>query len=118
MKIHIASENKEAEKLIPPSEPDGSGIGVNYTDAYIKPLNVELEDGRKVTCKRKGLKITLAIGEATGEAIMRRIEHGPDVKHILRRALEAAASLERQAEIEAADSISLDEYLAQYFSDD
>ena len=30
---------------------------------------------------------------------------------------EAAASLERQAEIEAADSISLDEYLEQYFSD-
>lgn len=30
---------------------------------------------------------------------------------------EAAASLVRQAEIEAADSISLDEYLRQYFSD-
>lgn len=30
---------------------------------------------------------------------------------------EAAASLQRQAEIEAADSISLDEYLEQYFSE-
>lgn len=91
MKVHIAAENTDAEKLIPPAAPDGSGIGVNYVDAYIKPLNVELEDGTKITCKRKGLKIMLSIGAQTGEAIMRRIEHGPDVKTILRQALDAAA---------------------------
>ena len=92
MRYRIADEDQDAEKLIPPSQPDGSGIGVNYTDAYIKPLNMELEDGRKLSCKRKGLKITMKIGEASGEAIMNRLEHGPDVKNILRFALKSAAS--------------------------
>ena len=91
MRIRIAEENVEAEKLIPPAAPDGSGIGVNYVDAYIKPMNVETEDGHKITCKRKGLKIVLSIDDNTGEAIMRRIEHGPDVKNILQQALLAAA---------------------------
>jgi len=92
MRHRIADENLDAEKLIPPAQPDGSGIGVNYTDAYIKPFNTTLEDGRKLTCKRKGLKITMKIGDVTGEAIMNRLEHGADVKNILRQALEAAAS--------------------------
>lgn len=92
MRHRIADENQDAEKLIPPAQPDGSRIGVNYTDAYLKPLNTELEDGRKLSCKRKGLKITLKIGDATGEAIMNRLEHGPDVKNILRQALESAAA--------------------------
>ena len=92
MKLRIAEENTEAEGLIPPAQPDGSGIGVNYTDAYIKAMNVELEDGRKVTCKRKGLKVLLAVGDRKGEALLRRIEHGPDVKSILRQALETAAT--------------------------
>lgn len=91
MKLKIIEVNREAEALIPPSQPDGSDIGVNFADAYIKPMNVTLEDGRAVTCKRKGLKIMLSIGEQQGEALMRRIEHGPDVKNILRHALEGAA---------------------------
>jgi hypothetical protein len=102
MKIRIADENLEAEKLIPPAAPDGSGIGVNYVDAYIKPMNVETEDGQKVTCKRKGLKILLSIGDKTGEAIMRRIEYGPDVKDILRQAIVAAAK-EAEAQISFED---------------
>ncbi|HUS40358.1 MAG TPA: hypothetical protein VMX74_12955 [Pirellulales bacterium] len=92
MKVLVAKENQEAEGLIPPSQPDGSGIGVNYADAYIKVLNAELEDGRKITCKRKGLKITLTVDEASGEALMRRVDDGPDVKNILRAALESAAN--------------------------
>ncbi|MCH2115784.1 MAG: hypothetical protein MK171_12850 [Pirellulales bacterium] len=92
MKIRIAAENAEAEKLIPPAAPDGSGIGVNYADAYIKPLNVETEDGRKITCKRKGLKILISIGDKKGEAIMRRVDHGPDVRDMLREALVAATA--------------------------
>jgi hypothetical protein len=92
MKVLVTQENTEAEDLIPPSQPDGSGIGVNYADAYIKVLNAELEDGRKITCKRKGLKITLTVGEASGEALMRRVDDGPDVKNILRAALESAAN--------------------------
>lgn len=91
MKTHIADENPEAEQLIPPSEPDGSGIGINYADAYIKPMNVQLQDGPKIVCKRKGLKILLSIDDRQGEALMRRIEHGPDVKVILREALKTAA---------------------------
>ena len=42
MKRQIAQENKDAELLIPPAAPDGSGIGVNYVDAYLKVLNKEL----------------------------------------------------------------------------
>ena len=91
MRYRIAEENSESEGLIPPAQPDGSGIGVNYADAYIKVMNIELADGRQVACKRKGLKIMLKIGDASGEAIMRRIEQGPDVKNILRKALESAA---------------------------
>ena len=91
MKVRISEENTEAEQLLPPRQPDGSRIGVNYADAYIKPMNVELDDGRRVQCSRKGLKITLIIGERQGEAIMRRIEDGPDARQILLRALERAA---------------------------
>ena len=97
MKLRVTDENVEAEKLIPPAAPDGSGIGVNYVDAYIKPMNVETEDGRKITCKRKGLKVLLSIDDKKGEAIIRRIEHGPDVKDMLRQALVAAA---KEAEAE------------------
>ncbi len=92
MKLRITEENTEAENLIPPAALDGSRIGVNHADAYIKGMNVDLEDGRKVTCKRKGLKVLLTVGDRKGEALMRRIEHGPDVKNILRQALEAAAA--------------------------
>ena len=91
MKVRIADENLQAEQLIPPAAPDNSGIGINYADAYIKPINTQLEDGPKIVCKRKGLKIILSIGEKTGEAVMRREDHGPDVRNMLRRALEGAA---------------------------
>ena len=91
MKILIADENPAAAELIPPHQPDASGIGVNYTEAYLKVIDMELEPGKKVPCKRKGLMITLTIGDKTGEALMRYIEDGPDVKNILRRAIENAA---------------------------
>jgi hypothetical protein len=91
MKTRIAAESAESEKLIPPAAPDNSGIGINYADSYIKPLNVQLEGGPKIVCKRKGLKILLSIGDKSGEATMRRVDHGPDVRQILRRALETAA---------------------------
>ncbi|MBI4603566.1 MAG: hypothetical protein HY721_16565 [Planctomycetes bacterium] len=87
----MAPEIAEAEALLPPAQRDGSGIGVNYADAYLKALNVELEDGRKVACKRKGLKVVLEIGAARGEGLLRRLEHGPDPRAILRKALEEAA---------------------------
>ncbi len=91
MKVKIAAVNTKAEAKLPPHEKDGSMIGVNYAEAYIQPLNVELEDGRKVACKRKGLRILLSIGETKGEGLMRRVANGPDPRNILRCALEEAA---------------------------
>ena len=91
MNFRIAEENCAAGELLTPAALDGSRIGVNYADAYVKAMNVELADGRKVSCKRRGLKLTLIVGERTGEALMRRIEYGPVAQEILRHALEDAA---------------------------
>ena len=91
MKIRIAQEDIQAEQLIPPVAADNSGIGINYADAYIKPMNLQLEGGPKIVCKRRGLKIILSIDGKSGEAVMRRVDHGPDVRNMLRRALETAA---------------------------
>jgi hypothetical protein len=71
--------------------PDGSGLGVNYADQVLKYFRLTLPDGRKLAAKRRGLKITITIGDRTGEGIMRRIEHGPDVKTIFQKALAEAA---------------------------
>ena len=91
MKTKVAGANTQAEELIPPNAKDGSGIGVNYADAIIKSLNTTLEDGRKVSCKRQGLKLTLSVGDAKGEGLMRLFGNGPDVKDILAGALADAA---------------------------
>ena len=92
MKQRITEEDTKCESLIPPAKPDNSGIGANYADAYVAGLNATLADGRKVSCKRKGLKIILTVGAVTGDALLRKREHGPDVRAILRRALEEAAA--------------------------
>lgn len=91
MKLSLGKENTDAEQLIPPAAPDSSGIGINYIDAYIKPINTTLEDGQKITCRRVGLKILLSIGDTSGEAIIQRVDHGPDVRNMLREALRAAS---------------------------
>lgn len=91
MRIQLGPEDADAEALLPENKDDGSGIGINYADAYIKPFKRILEDGRKILCKRRGLKITLKVGELEGEGLMRRLEHGPDAKRILREALDEAA---------------------------
>jgi hypothetical protein len=91
--IRINEENIAAEALLPPAKPDSSRIGVNYVDAYVKALNVDLPDGRKSACKRKGLKLTLTIADRSGEALLRRLDHGPDPRRILRAALEEAAAI-------------------------
>ena len=83
--------NPAAERLIPPAAPDGSEIGINYADAYLEALGATLPDGRAVSCERYGLQITVRVGEAEGEAVLRRLEHGPDVRNILQQALQAAA---------------------------
>ena len=92
MRIELGPENRDAEHLLPEVKDDGSGIGINYADAYLKPFKKILDDGRKVSCKRRGLEITLKVGDKSGKGLMRRLEHGPDAKDILRRALDAAAA--------------------------
>ncbi|HSF15297.1 MAG TPA: hypothetical protein VLK65_07075 [Vicinamibacteria bacterium] len=91
VRVELGRESPEWDKLLPEAKDDGSGIGINYADAYIKIFKTTLEDGRKVLCKRRGLKLTLTVGERTGEGLMRRLEHGPDVKNILCEALKEAA---------------------------
>ena len=86
----VIEENLAAAEWLPENKPDGSGIGVNYVDAFLKPLNCELEDEVRLACKRRGLKITVSVGDRKGEAILRRLEHGPDVLAILRAALAEA----------------------------
>ncbi len=87
----ICDINKEAKEKLPPAFMDKSGIGVHYTDAFIKPMNVKLEDGTRISCKRKGLKITLAIGTNKGEGIMRRLDVSKDPTVMLNAALNEAA---------------------------
>src|SRR5262245_570346 len=90
MKVSLGRENPDAEKLLPPARDDGSGVGINYADAYLKTIKLTLEDGRKVSVKRRGLKITFTIGDRIGEALLRRLDNGPDEKTIVRKAIEEA----------------------------
>jgi len=91
MRFRLGDVNAKAEALLPPAKSDGSGVGVNYADAYVKNMKTTLEDGRKVVCTRRGLALTLKIGEAKGIGLLRRLEHGPDPRAMLRHALEEAA---------------------------
>lgn len=91
VKVKLCDVNVEAENKLPPKSEDKSGIGVHYIDAYIKPLNVKLEDGTPVRCKRRGLKITLSAGAKNGEGLMRRLDVSPDPVVMLRAALDEAA---------------------------
>jgi hypothetical protein len=83
--------NATATEKLPPGFADKSGIGVHYTDAFIKPMNTKLPDGTRVSCKRKGLKITLAVGTKKGEGLMRRLEVSRDPVVMLQAALADAA---------------------------
>lgn len=89
--VKICDINHEAKEKLPPKFQDKSGIGVHYIDAFIKPMNGKLEDGRRVSCKRKGLKILLRVGDKKGEGLMRRLDVSPDPVVMLKAALEEAA---------------------------
>ena len=91
MTVTIAFDQAKADATLRGDMPDGSGVGVNYVDVIVKASKLTLPDGRKLLLKRKGLKLTLAIGDKQGEALLRRIDHGPDVRAIIRQALDAAA---------------------------
>src|SRR3569623_116038 len=83
--------NPAAKEKLPPTFAEKSGIGSHYVDAFIKPMNTKLPDGTRVSCKRKGLKITLSVGTKKGEGLMRRIDVGKDPAVMLQAALQEAA---------------------------
>ena len=83
--------NTAAKEKLPPTFAEKSGIGAHYTDAFIKPMNTKLADGTRVSCKRKGLKITLTVGTKKGEGLMRRLAVSKDPVLMLNAALSEAA---------------------------
>ena len=91
MRATVVFDQAKADATLRGEMPDGSGVGVNYVDVIAKASKQTLADGRKLLLKRKGLKLTLAIGDKQGEALLRRLDHGPDVRAIIQHALEAAA---------------------------
>ena len=93
MKVKICDVNPAAESKLPQHSGDKSGIGVHFVDAFIKPMNVKLEDGTPVRCKRRGLKIVLSAGARKGEGLMRRIDVSADPVVMLNTALREAAKV-------------------------
>ena len=91
MKVKICDVNPAAESKLPEHTGDKSGIGVHYVDAFIKPMNVKLEDGTPVKCKRRGLKIVFSVGPKKGEGLMRRLDVSADPVIMLNAALQEAA---------------------------
>ena len=89
--IKLCDLNPAAKDKLPPGSPDKSGIGVHYVDAFIAPMNAALPDNSRVSCKRKGLRITLRVGAKKGDGLMRRLAIGPDPVVMLKAALEEAA---------------------------
>ena len=91
VRVKICDVNLAAESKLPEHTGDKSGIGVHYVDAFIKSMNVKLEDGTAVKCKRRGLKIVLSAGAKKGEGLMRRLDVSPDPVVMLAAALQEAA---------------------------
>jgi hypothetical protein len=91
MKQRLCDVNAAAAAKLPQHTDDKSGIGAHYVDAYIKPMNVKLEDGTAVKCKRRGLKIVLTVGTNKGEGLMRRLAVSRDPVEMLDAALQEAA---------------------------
>ena len=90
--IKLCDINPTAKEKLPPTFSEKSGIGVHYTDAFIKPMNTKLPDGTRVSCKRKGLKVTLTVGTKKGEGLMRRLTVSKDPIVMLNSALQEAAN--------------------------
>ncbi len=89
--VKLCDLNQAAKEKLPPTTADKSGIGVHYIDAYIKPMNTKIENDLRVSCKRKGLKLTLTVGAKKGEGLMRRLDVSRDPVVMLQAALQEAA---------------------------
>ena len=89
--IKLCNRNLAAAEKLPPKIQDKSGIGVHYVDAFIAPMNTTLPDNTRVSCKRKGLRVTLRVGTKTGGGLMRRLTVSTDPVVMLEAALQEAA---------------------------
>jgi hypothetical protein len=92
MKAKLCDLNSAAVDRLPTHTADKSGIGVHYVDAFVKPMNAKLADGTRVKCKRRGLKITLTVGDKSGDGLMRRLAVSRDPIVMLEAALQEAAA--------------------------
>jgi hypothetical protein len=92
MKHRLCALNPDASSKLPEHSDDKSGVGVHYVDAFLKPMNATLPDGTAVKAKRRGLRITLTVGAAKGEGLLRRVAVGPDPVAMLAAALKEAAT--------------------------
>jgi hypothetical protein len=91
MRVKLCDVNSSATEKLPAYTGDKSGIGVHYVDAYLKPMNLKLEDGTPVKCKRRGLKIVLSVGAQKGDGLMRRLDVSADPVVMLNAAMQEAA---------------------------
>jgi len=89
--IKLCDINPVARGKLPPEFRDKSGIGVHYVDAFIAPMNATLPDSTRVSCKRKGLRITLRVGAKKGDGLLRRLAISSDPVVMLDAALQEAA---------------------------
>jgi len=90
--IKLCNRNLAAADKLPPKFQDKSGIGVHYIDAFVAPMNATLPDGTtRVSCKRKGLRVTLKVGAKTGGGLMRRRDVSKDPVVMLDACLQEAA---------------------------
>jgi hypothetical protein len=91
MMMKLCDVSSAAMEKLPALTDDKSGIGVHFVDAYIKPMNAALEDGTRVKCKRRGLKLMLTVGDKSGDGLMRRLEVSRDPVAMFEAALQEAA---------------------------
>lgn len=90
--IKLCDIDPAASAKLPPAFTDKSGVGVHYIDAYVKPMNATLPDGTRVSCKRRGLRVTLKVGPTKkGDGLMRRLQVSPDPVVMLQACLQEAA---------------------------
>lgn len=89
--IKLCAINQAAAEKLPHVSRDKSGVGVHYVDAFIAPMNAALPDGVRVSCKRKGLRLTLRVGAKKGDGLLRRLAVSADPTVMLPAALQEAA---------------------------
>ena len=93
--IKLCNRNLAAVEKLPPKFQDKSGVGVHYVDAFVAPMNAALLDTNppvRVSCKRKGLRLTLRVGTKKGEGLMRKLTVSRDPVVMLEAALQEAAT--------------------------